>query len=319
MKIFSKVWLIITVIILLIILSVILFYFNQVNKRYSISDARSFEITEGQSRNEIISNLSEMHVIDAIWSAMLYVKLEKSKFLPGIYTIPKNYNLHELFSIFGNEAKKEVKLTIPEGWNRQQIAEKIMDYGLNKDIFLTLTTKDEGKLFPDTYYISEKTTEDDLANKMKANYSQKTSGVNVTEEKLILASIVEREAKNDNERSVIAGIYQNRLLVGMALEADPTVQYAKYTDLNLAPLDGGKHNYWAPITVNDYRNTKSPYNTYLSSGLPLGPICNPGIKSILAAITPAKTDAVYFFHTKTGEIITSRTLQEHNVNKVKYL
>ena len=312
----------ITIVIAILILSILIsifYYFNQINHYYVNESAQSFEIREGQSRSEIVLSLRGEGFIYSSWPILLYVRLHKTVFLPGVYTIPIQYNTKDLFVLFGNESKKEKKLTIPEGWSKEQIAEKIVDYGLDKTKFLALTSSDEGKLFPDTYFIGEKTTEEDLIKRMKENYLQKVSKLTVVDASLILASIVEREAKNDNERSLIAGIYQNRLNIGMALEADPTVQYAKYTDLGLAPIENGKHDYWAPITATDYKGVKSSYNTYLHSGLPPGPICNPGIKSITATVNPAKTDDFYFFHTKSGQIITSGTLDEHNANKTKYL
>ena len=298
---------------------IVLYYFNQIDRSYKINSAQSFEIIAGQSRSSIIMNLRDKDLLGSTWPALLYVKLNSPNFLPGIYTIPTSYHFKELLVLFNNESKKEEKLTIPEGWNRQQIAEKIADYNLSEAKFLSLSNGKEGMLFPDTYFIGEKTTEEDLLNRMIANYQQKVKANAINDDKLILASIVEREARNNGERALIAGIYQHRLDIGMALDADPTVQYAKYTDLGLAPLEDGKHNYWAPITVKDYKSVNSKFNTYLFPGLPPAPICNPGQKSIDAALSPQGTDAIYFFHTSSGEIITSETLAEHNANKSKYL
>jgi UPF0755 protein len=319
MKKILKPIIIMLAILVLSILIVVLYYFNQINRHYKINTAQSFEIIAGQSRSSIIINLRDKDLLGSTWPELLYVKLNAPNFLPGIYTIPTTYSFKELLVLFNNDSKKEVKLTIPEGWNRQQIAEKIVDLGLNKETFLSLTKNNEGKLFPDTYYIGEKTTEEELMNRMTANFQQKVKVETVSNDKLILASIVEREARNNSERALIAGIYQHRLDIGMALEADPTVQYAKYTDLGLAPLEDGKHNYWAPITVKDYKSVNSKFNTYLYPGLPPAPICNPGQKSIDAALSPQRTEAIYFFHTSSGEIITSKTLAEHNANKTKYL
>jgi UPF0755 protein len=116
---------------------------------------------------------------------------------------------------------------------------------------------------------------------------------------------VEREAKKEEDRPLIASVYLNRLKKGMKLEADPTIQYAKGN--------------WQPITEAEYHSVDSPYNTYRYAGLPPGPIANPGLASILAVLQPAKTDFLYFFHTKSGETIYSMTNAEHEKKKQKYL
>ncbi len=105
--------------------------------------------------------------------------------------------------------------------------------------------------------------------------------------------------------------------VGMVLEADPTVQYAKAS--NALALGETPSVFWHGITKSDYTSVESPYNTYLHKSYPPGPICNPGLKSIEAAVTPTATDALYFIHTPDGSIVTSKTLEEHRANVNKYL
>jgi UPF0755 protein len=133
---------------------------------------------------------------------------------------------------------------------------------------------------------------------------------------ITLASIVEREAKVPSERATIASVYLNRLAADMPLQADPTVQYV------VATRDGpaaAAYSYWRGLTADDLQIT-SPYNTYLQSGLPPGPICNPGEASIRAVLQPAKTDYLYFVAQAdgSGTHLFARTLDEHdaNVNKV---
>ena len=117
---------------------------------------------------------------------------------------------------------------------------------------------------------------------------------------LVLASIIEREARVDDERAVIASVYHNRLRKRMALEADPTVQYA---------LSDGQ--FWKERLTKKDLKVKSPYNTYLRPGLPPGPVCNPGLKSIQAALHPASTDYLYFVADGAGRHRFSTNLKSH--------
>lgn len=296
-----------------------LFYLNQAGKVYKVDAPVEFQISPGESTADIVQRLEDRGIIDNYYITLLYVRSHNSLFIPGTFTIPQEYSLSDLTVLFKKEQTTEKKLTIPEGYSREQIAEEISNYGLSSEKFMELARQTEGMLFPDTYNVDVKTSEEELYNRMVSNYQKQIADLAVAASDLILASIVEREAKTDTERTIIAGIYHNRLKINMPLEADPTVQYAKYTNLGQAPLKDGKKNFWASITKSDYTNVKSPYNTYLNRGLPPGPICNPGLKSIQAAVSPAKTDALFFFHTSDGKIITSRTLDEHNANKAKYL
>jgi UPF0755 protein len=141
----------------------------------------------------------------------------------------------------------------------------------------------------------------DLIKLMRDNFDKRTKDLKITPETVILASIVEREAKDDAERGAIAQVYINRLAKGMKLEADPTIQYAKGN--------------WKAVLLSEYRSVISPYNTYLNDGLPPGAICNPGLKSIEAVIDPTPHDYLYFFHAK-GETFFSKTYEEH-VAKVR--
>ena len=128
---------------------------------------------------------------------------------------------------------------------------------------------------------------------------------------LILASIIEREAKKDEERPKIAALYLNRLAQGMKLEADPTVQYGR--DLALLKSEAlANVKLWQPLSSGDTRSIASSYNTYANIGLPPGPICNPGLKSIKAAKNPeAGITALYFFHDAGGVVHFTNSFAEH--------
>ncbi len=120
-----------------------------------------------------------------------------------------------------------------------------------------------------------------------------------------LASLVEREARDRSESAIIAGVYQNRLNIGMKLDADPTIQYAKGD--------------WAELTLDDLK-IDSPYNTYIYAGLPPTPICSPGQAALDAAARPARHDYLFFVAKGdgTGQHAFAKTLEEQEANRVKY-
>ncbi|MEK7565768.1 MAG: endolytic transglycosylase MltG [Patescibacteria group bacterium] len=188
-------------------------------------------------------------------------------------------------------------ITIPEGWRSEEILEYLKMSGDWK--------KDEGKLFPDTYLIPKNATASDIRKIMLANYERKTTDLQMTDQVLIIASLIEREARTEEDRPLVASVIYNRLEANMALDIDATVQYA---------LGSWKKD----LTLEDLK-IKSPYNTYLNSGLPPGPISNPGLSAITAALNPAKTDYYFYISDKTGKMHFSQTLSEHNANVIKYL
>jgi UPF0755 protein len=168
---------------------------------------------------------------------------------------------------------------------------------------LPLGSSLEGFLFPATYTLPADAPADELINRMLQNFNaQVTDQMKADAAKqgltlyqaVTLASIVEREAVVADERPLIAGLYLNRLRKSMTLDADPTVQY---------PLGNTRDpaTWWPQISVDDYRNVNSPYNTYLNPGLPPGPIANPGLSSIRAVIYPQASEYLYFRATCTGD------------------
>ncbi len=278
---------------------------------------KSFTIEPGEKRTSVAQRLESAGIIRSKAHFLLLSYLKGQTIIAGTFTLVPSSSVGTIITTLSTKSKSEQSITIPEGWRREQIAEYLKDKGVNPSEFLTATKDLEGKLFPDTYYIAIEPKVADVVKKMTDNYEARTKSLKPSTAQLILASIVEREAKKDTDRPLIAGIYQGRINDGMRLEADPTVQYGRDTNL----LDAGTtpDPFWGPITLADYQRVISPYNTYRIASLPPGPIANPGIKSIEAAVNPTKTSARYFFHTGDGQTITSRTLDEHNRNKDKYL
>jgi UPF0755 protein len=226
------------------------------------------------------------------------------------------------------EKEQDIKITFPEGWSVKKMAERLnandlpgdeFEYIAQKpteDIyndfpFLPENTSLEGYLFPDTYFFLPDTTAEEVIVKMLENFDKKVdqerrdliaSQDRELHDMIIFASVIEGEVPSNGDRAIVAGIFQNRLDVGMALESDATLDYIK----------------GFPEIKHSIADTKidSPYNTYLYPGLPVGPINNPSLASIDAAIAPAETDYVYFLNNaETGETVFSRTNAEHDANK----
>lgn len=220
------------------------------------------------------------------------------------------------------------RLTIPEGFNIRQIAERVGEDGIcRQDAFLAVATDPafakkmginaqtvEGYLFPDTYFFEKNTPPQKIIATMIRHFRSvfsdkwqkraKEMGMTV-HEIMTLASIIEKESADNKERPIIASVFYNRLERHMRLESDPTVIY-------------GIKDFNGDLTTRDL-DQKTPYNTYQIYGLPPGPICNPGIESIRAALYPAKTDYLYFVAKPDKTHHFSRTLAAHDRAVRKYL
>ncbi len=282
-----------------------LFVSNLSSVNADSSEKREFKIETGESTADIARRLEEQSLIRNSFSFFVYMKLVGGKLLPGIYEVSPSQSASAIGWAIGSGRYKTEKLTIIEGWRVTQIAEYITTVKklANAEDFLSKATPFEGYLFPDTYEVRLDITSDQLIEMMRENFKKKTKDLTITPETVILASIVEREAQSETDRAPVAGVYSNRIKLGMKLDADPTIQYAKGS--------------WKAITRDDYRSTISPYNTYLNNGLPPGPICGPGLASLKAAVDPAEHDYLFFFHAK-GQTHFSKTLSEHSAKVAQY-
>ncbi len=275
-------------------------------------------IPEGAAARQVASILKNNGVIlSAVWFRTL-VKLTGTgkKIMPGEYAFRKYMSAEEaLWRILHSTYINSVKVVIPEGWRVEQIAERLGANGVtDPKKFLELAWKEhlEGYLFPSTYQFKKNTPAQEVINLLKLEFDRQVGPMfskgfpsGLDEKKvLVLASIVEREAAIASERPLISAVYLNRYYKGMALEADPTVQYA------LGYWDKGQ-TYWKKgLTYKDLK-FKSAYNTYAVGGLPPGPICNPGADSVSAVMNPAKIDALYFVADRKGKHVFNVKYSEH--------
>ncbi len=290
----------------------------------------SFEIKKGESIREIAKDLKHDNIIKNPLRFQITAKLMRHDrdFKFGIYQIKKGETYSDLISKFALGQTYSIKITIPEGYNLFQIADLLAEKNIvsQADFLKECSNADylseyklgglksiEGLVYPDTYLIPIGYTSvkiiplfleqfDRVVDKsMMEQINKKNPGGTGLKKVLIMASIVEKEAKFEFEKPIIAGVYYNRLKKGMKLQADPTLIYALM-------LTG---NYDGEIHYRDF-NIDSRYNTYKYYGMPPGPIANPDRTSILAAIYPADVEYLYFVAKPDGTHYFSKTLDEHN-------
>ena len=292
-------------------------------------DSVKVTIPKGASLKEVSATLQDYNIIRNERSFLLAVKtLGYEKDIPaGRFKLVKASTNFEIIDQLVNGIQVNKRVTILEGWTIDVIAFELQDkIGINPDEFKNACTNElllwkcgiseesvEGYLFPNTYLFSEEEDIQDIIGRMINEYKQRITiefrdrmkELEMEEKEVItLASIIEGEAIYDKERPIISGVYHNRLNIGMRLQADPTIQYI---------IEGSPRR-----LLNKDLKIKSPYNTYLNKGLPPGPINNPGIESIRAALYPAKTDFLYFVARGDGYHTFSKTKEEHNIAKRKF-
>lgn len=243
----------------------------------------------------------------------------------GIYDLPTSASPWALLTAIERGRVAMVKFTAPEGLTLADLADlAAARLGLSRDSILTAAALRprvnrvapdaptlEGYLLPETYSLPVPVTASSLVDAMVEEFQRKWNpawdrrldSLRLTRTQILaLASIVEGEARHDDERPVIAAVYSNRLRLGMPLQADPTVQYA----IQVATGERKKRLYF-----KDYE-FPSPYNTYLNPGLPPGPVNSPGLKSIEAALYPAEVPYLYFVAGPDGHHVFTKSLIEHN-------
>lgn len=319
-----------------------LYFWNEVSWPAADADQEViFTISQGEGVKEIGASLKERGLIRNTFWFETYVFLDSSqaKFMAGNYKLARNMNTREVVRILtsGTPANENV-ITILEGWNIEDIADYLDEQGIaQKDDFIAAaratdsrtiipgqtydfladkpaTADLEGYLFPDTYRVYLDSTPGQIIEKMLDNFGTKfTEQMRAAAGKgnmsifqiVTLASIIEKEVRTDQDRKIVAGIFYDRLNVGVALQSDATVNYVTGKKA-LQPTD-------EDISVDN------PYNTYKNKGLPAGPISNPSLAAISAAIYPEKSDYFYFLTKPDGSTVFSKTYEEHLENKRKYL
>lgn len=304
----------------------------------------TFVVNEGETATLVAVRLQQMGLISdaTLFSLLIRHRGADQRIEAGEYELRANMTMDEIIVALQHAPVQEEIVRIPEGWRVEQIAELLTAQGVvDGQEFLTLVrsgvssvdydflrqrppgspTSLEGFLYPETYRIPRKATAADLIDIVLGTFDKNVTadirqqaverGLTVYEV-VTVASIVEREALVADEGPLIASVYFNRLAQGMHLQADPTVQYA----LGYQPVSG---QWWkTPVTLEEYERVDSPYNTYLYPGLPPGPICNPSLSSIRAALAPADTGHLFFIAKGDGTHAFAATYEEHLRNQELY-
>lgn len=296
---------------------------------WSVAAVR-IQVEPGEDAGTILRSLQRHGVLEETrWTRLYLVHvLDDPPLQAGEYVFEEAVAPVEVLEklISGDVATHAV--TLVEGWNRWQIARQLDAAGFGDEArFVELFASParirdlapeaaslEGYLYPDTYRLTRSMTPeqivDVLVDTFRERFEQRVrprvaerSEVRTVHEIVTLASIVEKEAAVDRERPLISGVYQNRLRRGMALYADPTLIYGR---ILAGDWDGN-------LTRRDLR-TDGPYNTYLRPGLPPGPICSPGLDSLVAAAAPADVPWLYFVSRNDGTHVFATNLREHSSN-----
>jgi len=309
-----------------------LFLWEYHHPRDLFSTKTTFEVKKGNSASMIAQQLEKENIIKKKWPFLLAYKVffPKQNLIAGEYEFNPPLSLKQ---VLRKLIKGEIKLhpvTIPEGLTLKETAELLSQkYGMNKKQLLhhakntqLIDSLDseaqdlEGYLYPETYHISKNTTEEELiknmVNQFKITFDHpwrnraREMGMKIREV-VTLASLIEEETSIPEEKPLVSSVFHNRLKQGMKLDCDPTIIYALKK----------KGEYQGRLRTKDLK-LDSPYNTYLHSGLPPGPISNPGRESLKSALSPSDTDYLYFVSKNDGTHKFSSSFKEHQKAVIKY-
>ncbi|MBN9278063.1 MAG: endolytic transglycosylase MltG, partial [Hyphomicrobium sp.] len=277
-------------------------------------------IPRGEGVQEIAARLEREGIVSdrrlfvaQYLSQSLHIRLTGGKEISlqaGEFEFRKQASMKDVLETLAQGKAVLYRLSVPEGLTSQQIVARLMaEENLSGEI---TEVPPEGSLLPDTYRFSRGMARSDILERMKADQKRFLATIwdkrqsdlpfKTIEQAIVLASIVEKETGRADERERIAGVFVNRLKRGMRLQSDPTIIYG---------IAGGQGTLGRPITRSDI-DTPTPYNTYAITGLPPGPIANPGRAALEATLNPAKTKDLYFVADGTGGHNFSETLRDHN-------
>lgn len=314
----------------IIVLAGFLFTGNANKKQEIVS--KNIVINKGENAKDIAFKLKTEKIVSNPYSFLVLAFLEKNwdKLQAGEYLLNSKMSNQEIIEALVQGKTIKETITIVEGWDSWDIARYLESKGLfsqeetiksiqefesNQFDFLSDKPKNlglEGYIFPDTYFLEKNALLDDFLNKALTNFGQKLTPDLRDEIKkqnksifeiITMASLLEKEVISFEDKQIVSGILWKRLRAGIPLQVDATLLYAR--EKNKVSLEDTKID--------------SPYNTYQHLGLPLGPICNPGLESIKAAVYPKDSPYWYYLSKPNKETVFSKTLEEHNLAQAKYL
>ncbi len=285
-------------------------------------ETKIFIIKPGDGLIEIARNLKKEELIRnrvVFFTVVKQLGIEK-KIQAGDFRLSQSMNAYEIARNL-THGTLDVWLQIIEGLRKEEIADKVEDtLGIPEQEFLAEAK--EGFLFPDTYLIPKDATSGAVHTILKNNFDvkftdeikQRGARLGLTpEEIIIVASLVEKEGRTDEDRPEVASVILKRLGIGMKLDIDATLQYA-------LGYQSGEKTWWKKNLTEADKTINSPYNTYTLAGLPPTPICNPGLSSINAVVNAnPNTPYLFYLHGTDGKLRLAQTLEEHERNIERYI
>jgi len=277
-----------------------------------------FIVRLGEDTRQVAARLEESGLIKSryfflfsLWRDNLQGKIQAGSFSlsPQMTTRQIAFNL--------TKGRLDQWLRVIEGLRREEIADQAQDeLDIDKKSFILASGQKEGYLFPDSYLVPLKVSAESLVKMMNDNFEKRTAELwkRLDEKQMsrvevvIIASLVEREAKEKNDRETVAGILIKRWKANWPLQVDATVQYVK-----------GKENNWWPKIDGADLEIKSPFNSYLNLGLPPAPICNPSLESLEATVSFRESSYWFYLSDLSGKVHFAQNLEEHQRNIEKYL
>lgn len=300
-----------------------------------------FVIESDESVDSIADRLQDEGLIRSPGYFRFRIRLQSKgdDIVAGRYRLDSAMSTSQIINVITSEdaaIAQEAQIQFIEGWRTEQFAEAAVEAGLSftVDDFMQATQNPswndefsflhsrpsgvalEGYLFPDTYNFRMDATPDDVIERLLQTFQERVTPAMIAQadsqgmtlhQIITIASVIEREAAVATERGTIASVYHNRLVRGMPLQADPTIQYQL----------GTPEEWWPELTPADVQQN-GVYNTYLNPSLPPGPICNPSLASIEAAFHPEQTPYLFFVATGDGTHAFAETLEEHERNIEQY-
>lgn len=290
---------------------------------YVLVSAPSFEgeqklvVHPGDSLKSISVQAEQIGIVKSkmVFQTAMFILGGDRNIKAGSYTFSSPMSAIEVaVQIAGGKRNiSQNKITIPEGFTREQMADVFKSKIAGFDTSLFLQKTKEGFLFPDTYIFLEDTKTLDVVSTLQNEFEKKTKPLQEEmqakhlsmNDTITMASIIEKEATGENDRGIISGILWKRYKMGMPLQVDATILFATHKNIG-------------ELSSSDFK-IESPYNTYKTKGLPPGPICSPGLSSIKASLEPVESSYLYYLHDKEGNVHFAKTFEEHKKNIALYL
>lgn len=315
----------------LLVTSVFLGWMSSAIIQSPLDSSKEILIKEGEGAYAIADTLKREGVIENkfVFIAYTFITGNEKKLQAGRYLFKPGVTIPDIISSIASGLVEldDIIVTIPEGFNIWEVDKRLASFDLiTEGEFARKYQSQEGEFFPDTYrFNKEGETVDTIAEKMKNHLNLKFKELSLIFSSLVLrdtltrASILEKEARKEEDMRLVAGVIRNRLAKKMPLQIDATVSYGACLRKAVA-TNFKKDCDVSQIPVGAEISIDSDYNSYMRAGLPPGPIANPGIMAIQAVLNPKANDYLYYLSSRDGsQMIFSKTSAEHAANRRKYL